>query len=125
MSRFIRFIVTTDHGSRTSCTGVVASLRILGEEGVLPDYYIESSTEIFDEMNRDLPCPPWSDPKLDRECVSWFKDTVGGQHWIRKFREIVAILEDAGIEVSTLTTEKPGMIVYEDEFQVVAKSSLY
>ena len=104
---------------------MVASLRILGEEGALPDYYHDSSEEIFDEMNRDLPHPPWNDPKLDRECVSWFKDTDGGQQWIGKFREIVAILEDAGIEVATLTTEKPGMIVYEDEFQVVAKSSLY
>jgi len=125
MSRFIRFIVTTDHKSRTACTGVVASLRILGEEGVLPDYYLKSSTEIFEEMNRDLPCPPWDEQKLNKECVSWFKDTAGGQYWISKFREINAILEDAGVEVRTLTTEKPGMIVYEDEFQVVAKSGLY
>ena len=125
MSRYIRFIVTTDHDSKTACTGVVASLRILGEDGNLPDYYLESSTEIFDEMNRDLTCPPWHDAKLDSGCVSWFKDTAGGQHWIGKFREIVAILEDAGVEVATLTTERPGMIVYEDEFQVVAKSGLY
>ncbi len=70
MARFIRFIVRTDHASRTRCTGVVASLRILGEEGRLPDYH----------------------------------------------------LEYADLEVGTLTTEKPGMIVYEDEFQIVAKS---
>jgi len=125
MRKFIRFVVTSDHKSRTSCTGVVASLRILGEEGALPDYYLQSTEEIFEEMNRDLPCPPWHEPKLDTACVSWFKDSVEAQHWIAKFREIVAILEDSGFEVATLTTEKPGIIVYEDDFQVVAKSSLY
>ncbi|GHC69153.1 hypothetical protein [Roseibacillus persicicus] len=81
--------------------------------------------EIFDEMNQDLPCPPWQDARLNRECVSWFKDSEEGQYWVGKFREIVAILEDAGVEVATLTTERPGMVVYEDEFQVVAKSRVY
>ena len=53
----------------------------------------------------------------------WFKDRA--TEWILLFRDIVAILEDADLEVATLTTSKPGMIVYEDDFQVVAKSSDY
>jgi hypothetical protein len=29
------------------------------------------------------------------------------------------------VEVGTLTTNRPGMIVYEDDFQVVARSEKY
>ncbi len=125
MARFIRFIVRTDHPSRTRCTGVVASLRILGEKGRLPAYQVEHSLELFERLNAGLPCPPFEESKWSSECVSWFKDTEPAQEWISVFRDLIAILEDSDIEVGTLTTERPGMIVYEDEFQVVAQSKQY
>ena len=125
MARFIRFIVRTDHPSRTRCTGVVASLRILGEAGRLPDYQVEHSHELFERLNEGLPCPPFEESKWSSECVSWFKDTEPAQEWISIFRDLIAILEDSDIQIGTLTTDRPGMIVYEDEFQVVAQSKQY
>lgn len=125
MPRYLRFIVRTDHPSRTRCTGVVASLRILGEEGRLPDYQVEYSEELFAQLNEGLPCPPFESSNWSTECVSWFKDTGPAQKWISVFREIIAILEDSDFDVAMLTTEHPGMIVYEDEFQVVAQSRDY
>lgn len=122
MSRYIRFIVQSDHKSQTRCTGVVASLRVLGELGRLPDYQVEYSKEIFQRINEKLPCPPFSQ-KDWTGCVCWFKDTA--RDWIAIFREMAAILEDSDFHVSILTTDRPGMIVYEDEFQVVAKSPKY
>ncbi len=82
------------------------------------------SHELFGRLNEGLPCPPfgqnnWSD------CVSWFKDTPSAQEWISVFRDLVAILEDSDMEVGMLTTDKPGMIVYEDDYQIVAKSREY
>jgi len=121
MAKFIRFIVTTDHPSQTRCTGVVASLRIAGEEGQLPAYHMEYAEEIFSKLNRDLPCPPFDDNSW-RDCVSWFKNIPSSHEWISLFRDIIAILEDSDFQVRTLMTDKPGMIVYEDEFQVVTKS---
>jgi len=125
MARFIRFIVRTDHPSRNRCTGVVASLRILGEEGRLPDYQVDYSKELFEQLNDGLPCPPFEESNWGSDCISWFKDTEPAQKWISVFRDIIAILEDSDVEVGTLTTKRPGMIVYEDEFQVVAKSKIY
>lgn len=125
MARFIRFIVRTDHPSRTRCTGVVASLRIAGEEGRLPDYHVAYSAELFEKLNEGLPCPPFQGSNWSSDCVSWFKTTPEAQAWIRVFRDMIAILEDADLDVATLTTDKPGMIVYEDQFQVVAKSNQY
>ncbi len=101
----------------------MASLRLLGEAGRLSDYYVDYSQEIFERINRALPCPPFSKNQWSDDCVCWFKDTA--TEWISVFREIVAILEDSGFRVATLTTDRPGMIVYEDDFQVVAKSHKY
>ena len=122
MKKYIRFIVTTDHSSLTRCTGVVASLRILGEEDKLPDYHKQYAASIFEKLNNEMPCPPFDDNDWS-DCVCWFKDTA--QEWISVFRDIIAILEDSDIQVHTLTTDRPGMIVYEDEFQVVSKSREY
>ena len=125
MSRYIRFIVRSDHPSRIRCTGVVASLRILGEEGRLPDYHVEYSKELFDKLDEGLPCPPFEGSNWSKDCISWFKDTPLAQEWISVFRDIVAILEDSDQEVGVLTTDRPGMIVYEDDYQVVAQSREY
>ena len=123
MSRYIRFVVRSDHQSATKCTGVIGSLRILSENGRLPDYYIDHSRELLERLDRDMPCPPFSQNNWSAECVCWFKDTA--KEWISIFREINSILEDSDFEVVTLTTDRPGMIVYEDDVQVVAKSSKY
>lgn len=125
MSRYIRFIVRTDHESLTRCTGVVASLRILRDEGHLPDYYVDFANELFEHLNSGLPCPPFEEKAWSNDCISWFKDSEGAQEWIKIFRDMIAILEDSDVEVATLTTDRPGMIVYEDRYQVVAKSCLY
>jgi hypothetical protein len=124
-ARYVRFIVRTDHPSRIRCTGVVASLRILGEEGRLPDYHLEYSRELFEKLNGGLPCPPFQASKWNSDCISWFKDTPLAQEWISVFRDLVAILEDSGVEVGMLTTDEPGIIVYEDDYQIVAKSRKY
>lgn len=113
----------SDHKSATKCTGVIGSLRLLSEAGRLQDYYIEHSRELLERLNRDMPCPPFSKSSWDSECVCWFKDTA--KEWISMFREINSILEDSDFEIATLTTDRPGMIVYEDEIQVVAKSPKY
>ena len=89
----------------------------------MPDYHVQFAHEMFERLNRDLPCPPFREKGWASDCVSWFKDTA--QEWISVFRDAVAILEDSGFDVATLTTDSPGMIVYEDDFQVVARSHRY
>lgn len=91
----------------------------------MPDYRVGYSEELFQRLNEGLPCPPFKGSNWSSDCVSWFKDTEPAQEWISVFRDIIAILEDADVEVGTLTTERPGRIVYEDDFQVVAESHKY
>jgi len=86
---------------------------------------MEFAEEIFDRMNKDLPCPPFEGSGWSSDCISWFKDTPSAQEWISVFRDIIAILEDCDLDVGTLTTDSLGMIVYEDDYQIVAQSRTY
>ena len=54
-----------------------------------------------------------------KKAISWFKDSA--REHISKMREMVAILEAHGVHVEVIQTERPGYIVYEDEFQVTAE----
>ncbi|MBR1197545.1 hypothetical protein JQ634_12875 [Bradyrhizobium sp. AUGA SZCCT0240] len=51
--------------------------------------------------------------------ISWLKPTAT-EH-IAKMRELIAILERNGYQVSQVTTDRPGYIVFEDDHQVVAE----
>lgn len=51
--------------------------------------------------------------------IAWFKDTAA-EH-LRRARAAARILEEHGIAVDTIETERPGYTVYEDEFQLIAE----
>jgi len=54
-----------------------------------------------------------------RRRICWFK-TDATEH-IRRIWEMVQILERNGIYVKKIKTDKPGYVVYEDEWQLVAE----
>jgi len=51
--------------------------------------------------------------------VCWFKDTA--KEHIAKAREMSCILGQNNIHVRVIKTQRPGYVVYEDEYQVVAE----
>jgi len=51
--------------------------------------------------------------------ISWFRDSA--RRHIARAREIAALLGERGVQVEMLRTSRPGYVVYEDEFQVVAE----
>jgi hypothetical protein len=51
--------------------------------------------------------------------ISWLKPTAG-EH-IAKMYVLIAILEKNGYQVSQITTNRPGYVVFEDNHQVVAE----
>jgi hypothetical protein len=54
--------------------------------------------------------------------VSWLKPAAIGH--IAKMRALVTILEKNGYQISQITTERPGYVVFEDDHQVVAEPFL-
>lgn len=51
--------------------------------------------------------------------ISWIKPEA--EEHISRMREIAWILEEHGIKVVMIKTQRPGRIVYEDEWQIVAE----
>jgi hypothetical protein len=51
--------------------------------------------------------------------ISWFRDSA--TRHIGRAREVVDMLAELGVQVEMLRTSRPGYIVYEDRFQVVAE----
>lgn len=115
---YLRFVVGTNREKPKYQTGVINSLELLRENGELPPYEREHVEELFAWFNKHLPVPPFSKNKWSPEAISWFK--ASAQEMISKFRELIAILEQYDYRVRMLKTERPGHILYEDEFQIVA-----
>jgi len=120
---YVRFVVGTNREDPKHQLGIIASVRFLKERGQLPDYELEHVEEIFLWLDTHLPCPPFTGKRWSRDATSWFKGSAQGM--ISKFRDLIAILEQYGHPVRMLRTERPGMILYEDEFQIVAESRHY
>lgn len=120
---YVRFVVGTNREKPRTQAGVITWLQDLKERGQLPDYEAEHVEEFFQWLETHLPCPPFKGKGWSPDAISWFKGSA--QSMISKFRELIAILEQHDHPVQMLKTEQPGMILYEDEFQVVAKSKHY
>ena len=51
--------------------------------------------------------------------LSWFKDSA--HEHLRVAREMIEILGHHGVVIQAIETERPGYIVYEDDYQIVAE----
>ena len=58
-------------------------------------------------------------PHRREKAISWFRDSAV-EH-IRQAREMAAIVGACGYEIREIRTRRPGYVVYEDRFQVVAE----
>ena len=125
MPTYIRFVVPDIHRSSQKELGVFHAVLRLREEGKLDAH----EEELHDSTRR------WFNEHLERptrftasrpphyrkpnKAISWFKDTATAH--ISRIRDLVAILENRGIAVQMLKTDRVGYVVYEDEFQIVAE----
>jgi len=52
------------------------------------------------------------------QAISWFRSSA--LKHISKMREYAEILQSHDVQVKQLVTERPGKIVYEDQYQIAA-----
>jgi len=97
---------------------------LVQRRGILSEHEDHRLNEIFEWFNERLPRPSRfsrtrnANHKASR-CLAWFKDSA--IDYIGFAREVVEILRQHEVVVETIFTERPGFIVYEDDFQVVAE----
>jgi hypothetical protein len=121
---FVRFVTTERHEDSHQELGVFQSAYRLRDSGVLADYeevHLQKITEWFDrhleEPNRFTNAkPPYY--RKRQNGIAWFK--ASSREHIGQIRELLAILENYGVRVEMIKTNRPGYVVYEDDFQIVA-----
>jgi hypothetical protein len=123
---YIRFVIGEIHPDSLTETGVFHVAYRLRDESALYEYeegFLRELLKWFSE-NLETPSkftnskPPYHSKKT--KAISWFKDSAV-EH-IAKLRDIIAILQNHGIAVRMITTDRPGYVAYEDEHQIVAES---
>lgn len=119
---FIRFVTANldpRSGRRQGLFEAGAALRRTREMAVSHADQLDTVRVWFCD---NLPVPTRfslsSRPHRKAQALSWFKDAAT-QH-IHHIREYQRILELYGVAVEMLRTDRPGYVVYEDNFQVVA-----
>ena len=122
---YIRFVTGEVHPDSLSETGVFQMAYRLRDESTLYDYEETLLAELLKWFNENLETPSkFTNAKPPHyrkksKAISWFKE--GAAEHVKKLRDIIAILENHGIAVRMITTERPGYVVYEDEHQIVAE----
>lgn len=121
---YLRFVKGADSQDGRWLTGVITAARILRDEGRLEPYQNDLVEATYEWLNEHIPCPPFQcnlrSGKWSRDAVAWFLPTATqaiGRMW-----DLVAVLKDHDVPIRVLRTTTPGMIVYRDEYQVVAET---
>ena len=120
----IRFVVLEVENRSRVERGLLRGSSRLQRTRIFSAAEEEFLKETFKFFNTHLPNPervaqanrPGAEPKA----VSWFKPAA--TRFIARMQDLAAMLEAHGIHTKRLTTSKPGFVVYEDEYQVVAEA---
>jgi hypothetical protein len=121
---FLRFVVQERSLESGYRYGFLRGAEAIRRRGSLSVHEDQRLAEIFDWFNRRLPVPSKysrtrnASHKVSR-CLAWFKDSAS-EH-IALAREVKELLRQHDLVVETILTERPGFIVYDDEFQVIAE----
>ena len=123
--RFVRYVVAERDASSGYRRGFIRSAWYLDEEDrIFSEAESARLKAIFAWFNKNLPPPA----KMSRtrnanhkkkRALSWFKDTA--HLHLQYAREVVALMEAHDVVVEMISTDRPGYVVYEDEFQIVAE----
>ncbi|MDB4908092.1 MAG: hypothetical protein JWO05_2876 [Gemmatimonadetes bacterium] len=119
---FVRFVIARTHPDTGVQAGIFEGVSDLRSVGV-PKWDEQRLDELRMWLREHLPLPDRvarsRRPNGHHAAVSWFKDSAT-EH-IDVAREYAAILNMHDIRTEMITSERPGYVVYEDEFQVLAE----
>ncbi len=122
---YLRFVVDEIDEDSQKELGVFQAIHRLSFHGVLTESEQLQDDAIGKWFDKNLKEPTRftaSKPPYYRKknkAISWFKDTA--HEHIHKIRSLVSILQNHGMQVRMLKTDRVGYIVYEDEYQIVAE----
>lgn len=120
---YVRFVTTMQHPNTGVQMGIFQTSRLFPPVGQVADWDEKCLDELKRWFNENLEKPERfarsRRPNGHHAAVSWFKDSA--HEHIAHARELAALLEAYGVPTRMLTTDRPGYIVYEDDFQIAAE----
>ena len=116
---FLRFVLSAVHAASNRKTGLLVAAADLRDAGALSRHHDNRVFEIRSWFIEHLQNPKCLAEESNARALSWFKSSAKAP--ISQMWELAAILESHGTHIELLKTEDPGSIIYEDEWQVVAK----
>ena len=115
----IRFTTLATDPDSGYAGGVLVSAHTLRDEGDLtPDEHLELH-EALSWFNEQLFVPKVLEQSEHRRAISWFKPAA--EEAIRRMWHLKQLLDRHGHHVEVLRTLEPGSVVYEDDWQLIAK----
>ena len=116
---YLRFVIHRQDPDSGFLQGVIHAANFLHERDALAPWEEDWLQRDFEWLNEHLPVPRVLRHHESRRALSWFRPTAHKE--IACVRSIVALLREHAIPVRQLTTRDPGLVVYRDDYQVVAK----
>jgi hypothetical protein len=116
---YLRFVLPDQHENSGRKSGVLVTAARLLEEGKLETHEDAVVREVWTWFNDHLPVPSALKRWEHARALSWFRPDASEP--IEKMWELVHVLRAHGLLVELLKTDDPGIVIYRDEWQVVAK----
>jgi len=119
---YVRFTISDRDEDSQYEQGIFAAIYQLVAKGDLAPHELIWFRKIERWFNRNL-CGPTRlkrsrKPNARNRAICWLRFTAV-EH-VSRIREAAALLDYMGVPVRELRTERPGYVVYEDEYQVAA-----
>jgi hypothetical protein len=119
---FVRFVVTVRHSQSHRRMGVFHAADSLLAWECLDFADAELLRNLLAWFNRHLPIPRRfarsRRPHSPGKALSWFRAEANA--YVDRVRQLAALLSGHGLTTQMLRTKRPGFVVYEDAYQVVA-----
>jgi hypothetical protein len=117
---YIRFITQFNDACNEEDTGVFQAANYLRKSDFIYEYDRQNLERVWIWFNTHLDAQTRfhlsKNKYAEHISLSWFK--VTSIRHIRKMYEMVDILEQYGFVVNKVRRKRPGIIVYEDDYQV-------
>lgn len=116
MDWYIRFQTSQPAMHSSWPLGIFRAADVLRELAEGEDAAVSWIEEAYDWFNTNLPVPPRE--KIDPRAVFWFRTDAAA--CIAESWKLTAAFCEAGLWVRLYRTNRPGRIVYQDQFQIAA-----
>ena len=116
---YLRFVIRRQHSQSRAPTGVFVVAAELQDSCELEAYQREQLSELLAWFNEHIRVPSRLSEPTQNRVLSWFKPDA--QEAVERMWELASILRDAGVPVELLKSSDPGVILEEDEHQILAQ----